>query len=233
MTEKREIPSITDIENQARMERDADRVQEQTADKGLKFEEDVQDVLVSIEESGVRDDVDDMAVIEHLGEQGESRRPTEKPRMKMFKRIRTECLDAGGNMVPGWGSEEVLAIPVDPNELTGNILGITINGITFINREKLVAPSWRDELDENYKKSYTANDKKKRSAEMITIRDNKQKARVTVKTFIDTNQVAYITWGGYTFVHQGWTYHNGVVPRDRRVMSLDDKMSGKFVEAIT
>lgn len=232
--DKRSVPSISDLEGQAKMERDAERVEEQTGEAGLKFEDaqkEVTDALESIQQSGYRkEDDEEVATIKHIGRQGASQRPIAKPKIRLMKREWEQLISPeNGQPYMGWKSKEVKSIAVDADELSGGIIAITVNGIQYVNREKLTGPSWREAPDKDFIVDYTPAMRKKRTSILTVLKDNNTKMTVDLKMFIDTNVVAMLCWGGYTFVHQGWMYHQGIQGRDARVMSLQDKNAGATV----
>jgi hypothetical protein len=216
------IPSVSDVAGESRMARDAERLQKQIEADKVQLEEDIQDTLISIDASGIREEDGNMAVMEVVGAGGETARPAKKPVIRFMTRKPFTYVDAAtGREKDGHKTEVLTEIPFDPDLKTGGFLSVEINGIAYINTEKLIDPEFRDDNDLNpeYRKNYTESDKKKRTSVCWIIRDDKSKAKLTLNSFIDTNIISVITWGGYTFMHQGFIYHNGLKPRDRRVMS--------------
>jgi hypothetical protein len=218
------IPSVSDVAGESRMARDAQRLAKQVEADKVQLEEDIQDTLINIDASGIREDNADMAMVEVIGAKGEAARPTKKPVIRFMTRKPFDYVDAAtGRTKSGFKTQEVIdGIPFDPDLKTGGFLSIEINGIAYINSDKLLLDEdfWREgnNCNEEFRKEYTPTDKKKSTTVCWIIRDDRSKAKLTLNTFIDTNVVSVITWAGYTFLHQGFIYHNGLKPRDRRVM---------------
>jgi hypothetical protein len=212
------IPSIDELEGEARMKRDDERLAQQGE---VQVEADVQETIVSIDQSGVREE-EEAAIVQMTGADGTMARPPKNPEIRFLKRIPFTYIDpATDREKEGFKTEPAMRpVPTGAETKTGQFVTLEVNGILYVNRDKLERPEWRDgnTLAEQYVKAYSTDDKKSKTTVIRIMCDDQSTRTVTIKSFIDTNLVKCIVWGGYTFMHQGAIYHHGLTPRDKRVL---------------